>query len=64
VAKVITSIPTASTKINGITFTAEKGQMISEEISDEVAAGFVKVPGFALVVPPKGKAPAATDPAT
>lgn len=48
-ARVICRLEHASTKINGVTFTADRGEMISEEISDEVAASFTAIPGYTLV---------------
>lgn len=48
-AKVICKLDNASGLINGVKFTADRGQMISEDIPDEVAAEFVKIPGYTMV---------------
>lgn len=47
-ARILCSLPNASVKINGVSFEDSKGQMLSEEISDEVAAAFVAIPGYKL----------------
>ncbi len=67
-ARVICTLPNASAKISGVTFIADKGQMISEEISDPVAENFASIKGYILVpapvapkTPAKGAAP--SDPA-
>ena len=44
--RVICDLPNASDCINGVKFTEDRGQMISEELSDEVAEGFAKIPGY------------------
>lgn len=61
-ARVICTLPNADKLINGVTFTADRGQMISEEIPDEVADAFLAVPGYILVgakvdAKPEGKTP-------
>ncbi len=64
-AKVICSLPNAATKINGIQFTADRGQMISEEVSDDMAAKLAAIPGYDIVglkKPPAPKPPKAGDP--
>lgn len=48
-AKVICTLPNASTRINGVTFTPDRNQMVSEEISDEVAAHFASISGYKLM---------------
>lgn len=48
-AKVICTLANASTKINGVSFTADRGQMISDDISDEMAAAFAAIPGYEIV---------------
>ena len=48
-AKVICTLSNASTKINGVTFTADRGQMISDEITDDQAAAFAAIPGYEIV---------------
>lgn len=47
-AKVICTLPNASTSINGVAFVSAKGAMISEEISDEKAAHFASIKGYTL----------------
>lgn len=58
-ARVICTLENASELISGVKFTADRGQMISEEITDEVAAHFASIPGYSLVAP--AAAPAASD---
>lgn len=48
-ARVICTLPNASTLINGVAFIEDRGQMISAEISAEVAANFASIPGYELV---------------
>ncbi|MBI1207443.1 MAG: hypothetical protein GC191_09180 [Azospirillum sp.] len=48
-ARVICASPNASTLISGVSFASDRGQMISEEIPDDVAAGFLGIPGYKLV---------------
>ena len=48
-AKVICSLPNASTEINGVAFESTDGGMLSVEVTDEVAEAFVAIPGYALV---------------
>jgi hypothetical protein len=50
VAKVITTLFNASALINGVKFVETELGKVSEEVSDEVAALFAKIPGFELVV--------------
>jgi hypothetical protein len=48
-AKVICTLPNASESINGVKFVADRGQMISEDVADDVAAHFVSIPGYVRV---------------
>lgn len=48
-ARVICNLENAGGLINGVKFTEDRGQMISEEVPDEVAANFAAIPGYALV---------------
>jgi hypothetical protein len=48
-ARVICTLPNCSTRISGTAFTVDRGQAISEEISDEEAARFASIPGYKLV---------------
>jgi hypothetical protein len=70
-AQVICTLPNASSSINGVKFTEDKGQMVSEEVTDDVAAHFASIRGYKLVrkAEPKAKAAAsasaaAPEPAT
>lgn len=47
-AKVICTLPNASTLINGVKFIEHEAGVISEDISDEVAAAFASITGYAL----------------
>jgi len=59
-AKVICSLPNASAEISGVAFESTPDGMLSEEISDESAAGFAAIPGYALhgAIDPSEKAAA------
>ena len=57
-ARVICTLRHASTLINGVSFTEDRGQMISDEVSDEVALNFAAIDGYHLV----GDKPADTVP--
>ena len=45
-AKVICTLPNASELINGVKFVSHKLGMISEEIEDEIAEGFLAIEGY------------------
>jgi hypothetical protein len=47
--KVLCTLPNASDLISGVKFVTHAAGMLSEEISDEVADGFIAVPGYELV---------------
>lgn len=49
-AKVICTLPNAGTVINGVKFTADRGQMISEDVTEAAAAGFTAIPGYRTVM--------------
>lgn len=53
--KVLCTLRNASTLINGVRFASVPDGMMSENISDEAAAAFVAIKGYALVPvdPPK-----------
>lgn len=51
-ARVICTLPNASTEIDGVTFAADRGQMISEDLDQAVADRFATIPGFQIVAPP------------
>ena len=62
-AKVICTLPNASDTINGVRFTRDRGQMISDDMTDEQAAAFERVGGFKIVGkkdPAEGTTPPAT----
>lgn len=46
---VICTLPNASTTINGVAFTADRGQMISGDIDEATAANFRGIPGYLIV---------------
>lgn len=50
--RVLCTLPHASTSINGVAFTSDRGQMISEEVSEEVAAAFGAIPGYEVLRAP------------
>ena len=54
-ARVICELPNASGEISGIKFTEDRGQMISEEITEEQAEQFAKINGYKVVSPKRGK---------
>ncbi len=64
-AKVLCTLPNASAEINGVKFEAHANGMLSEEVSDEVAAEFSAIPGYQAVgtkaQPDANKAPADAD---
>lgn len=47
--KVLCTLPNASTLISGVAFTAHANGMLSEDVSDAVAAEFAAVPGYSIV---------------
>ena len=47
-ARVICSLPNASEEIDDIKFEAIEGGMLSEDISDELAARFASIDGYKL----------------
>lgn len=55
--KVLCTLPNASEEISGVKFASHANGMVSEEISDEVAATFASIPGYEIV----GAAPAGGD---
>lgn len=48
-AKVLCTLPNASEEIRDVKFTAHEKGMLSEDISDEVAAVFASIPGYQIV---------------
>lgn len=51
-AKVLCTLPNASEEISGVKFEQREDGMLSEDISDEQAAAFVEIPGYALMIEP------------
>jgi hypothetical protein len=47
--RVLCTLRNASENINGVDFVATDGGMLSAEVSPEVAAGFLRVPGYVAV---------------
>lgn len=60
--RVICTLPNASASINGIAFTLDRGQMVSEEVDEATAARFASIPGYQMVAPPPAN-PIPADPA-
>jgi hypothetical protein len=67
--RVICSLPNASDKINGVSFTLlEDGRRISADVSDDIAGVFSNIPGFELdeeesdTPPPPVNQPEPTEP--
>ena len=52
--KVLCTLPNASNEISGVKFVAHEKGMLSEDLSDEAAAGFASIAGYEIV----GAAPA------
>jgi hypothetical protein len=63
-ARVLCTLPHASERINDVAFARVEDGMLSEDVADEVAAGFALIPGFHLAVAPEPAAPAAAQPLT
>jgi len=47
--QVLCTLPNASTEISGVKFSVHANGMLSDEISDDAAAVFASIPGYALV---------------
>lgn len=58
--KILCTLPNASEEISGVKFVAHAKGMVSEDVSDEVAADFASIPGYEIVGAP---APKVEDPA-
>lgn len=52
--RVICELENASELINNIRFTADRGQMVSDEVDEATAAAFCSIPGYRLleIAPP------------
>lgn len=53
--RVICELENASDLINGIPFTGEPGQKISDELPDDIASTLATIPGFRIAEPPSNK---------
>lgn len=61
-AKVICTLPNASRRINGVTFSPDRNQMVSEDVSDDVAAHFASIKGYKVMkTPAKPLTPSGAD---
>lgn len=47
--QVLCKLPNASEEISGVKFSTHAAGMLSEDVSDEVAAGFAAIPGYEIV---------------
>lgn len=47
--RVICSLPNASSRISGVLFTHDRGQMVSEPVAQDVAAMFEGIPGYTIL---------------
>lgn len=56
--KVLCTLPNASDEISGVKFSAAAGGVVSEDIAQDVADGFLAIPGYELV---SDKVPAAPE---
>ena len=53
--KILCTLPNASEEISGVKFVVHANGMVSEEVSDEVAADFASIPGYEIVGAPAPK---------
>lgn len=63
-ARVLCTLAFASDQISGVAFERAEAGMVSVEVSDEVAAAFIAVPGYELVAEQKPAAPVEDQPLT
>jgi hypothetical protein len=49
--RVLCTLPNAGTLINGVKFSRVRLGMLSEAVSDEVAANFARIPGYTVIAP-------------
>ena len=47
--KVLCTLPNASEEISGVKFSEHANGMLSEDVSDDVAAAFASIPGYTVV---------------
>ncbi len=57
--RILCDLPNASDNINGIPFTADRGQMVSDVVDEATAAAFSGIPGY-TILPDKPPAPQQT----
>lgn len=50
--RLICTLENASEVINGIRFAADRGQMVSDEVPDDVAEAMATIPGYTILRPP------------
>ncbi len=50
--RVLCTCPNASVMINGVGFFPVEGGMVSEDIPEAVAAGFMAIPGYRAIIEP------------
>lgn len=53
--KILCTLPNASEEISGVKFVVHANGMVSEEVSDDVAANFASIPGYEIVGAPAPK---------
>lgn len=58
--RILCRLPNASARINGVEFKSTPAGMLSEDLADDVAAAFARIPGYE-VVQPQGRKKAAAD---
>lgn len=47
--QILCTLPNASNEISGVKFASNEKGMLSEEVSDDVAADFASIPGYVVV---------------
>jgi len=52
-ARVLCTLPNASTVINGVNFSLDRGQMLSDDMDAATAADFASIAGYKLVLEKK-----------
>ena len=60
-SQVLCKLPNASDLINGVAFESTADGMLSEDVSDDVAAAFAAIPGYSIVGAVDPAAAAAAD---
>lgn len=57
-ARVVCDLPNVTSPINGVKFTQDREEWISEEVPDDVAEAFGKIPGYRVLPKPTQEKPA------